>query len=662
MNIIEQLHRLITPKIIELVKHYTGDDESKGHLLTSIYGILGARLSDESAVNRVEALINKESDASDNGAKLLDALLQDENGNSQVSLLTSELAKEHGLPESTTNAILATATPLVLKEFRGLAGEGSISAYLKGKLEDFVEFLPSWATALLPMGLLAGIAGFAGSVAGGAKDAVTGLASGVGNLAGDVADGAKNATGAVVGATGAVVSGAKDVVTDLAGGVADGAKNATGAVVGATGAVVGATGAVVAGVASGAKDAVGSVASGAKDAVGSVASGAKDAVGSVASGVGSVASSVGQGVSETAKQGGGFLKSLLPIIGLIILAGLAWLLLRSCQDKPAPVAKPTTETSATTKEAPASVAPADAKPATFSFATNDKGDAIYSCQGQAGGEGVFASIRTALSGVFGADKCEFNTSKEHADSLPVAEHLPAIFGLMKGVPNASLNVTDKTIRLNSTDPVALQKLIDGVKGVVGGDYVVEAEPQIDPVAAVSTSLETAKTALEGLGDTSTAEDVVKALNLQIINFATASHAIPDENKAILDIAVARLAKLPEAHLKITGHTDSQGNHASNKKLSERRANAVREYLVSKGVPSTQIEVFGASSDEPVASNATEQGRFQNRRIEFTLVEKDGTVTAIGNADNSKAVANAENAEAKPEANAEAQPQAPAESK
>lgn len=640
MNIIEQLHRLITPKVLELVKHYTGDDESKGHLLTSIYGILGARLSDESAVSRVEALINKESDASDNGAKLLDALLQDENGNSQVSLLTSELAKEHGLPESTTNVVLATATPLVLKEFRGFAGDGSISAYLKGKLEDFVEFLPSWATALLPMGLFAGIAGFAGSVAGGAKDAVTGLASGVGNLAGDVADGAKNATSAVVGATGAVVSGAKDAVTGLASDVADGAKSATGAVVGATGAVV----------------------SGAKDAVGSVASGAKDAVGSVASGVGSVASSVGHGVSETAKQGGGFLKSLLPIIGLIILAGLAWLLLRSCQDKPAPVAKPA-DTSATTKEAPASVTPVDAKPATFSFATNDKGDAIYSCQGQAGAEGVFASIRTALSGIFGtADKCELNVSKEHADTLPVAEHLPAIFGLMKGVPNASFNVTDKTIRLNSTDPDALQKLIDGVKGVVGGDYVVEAEPKIDTAQAVSTSLESAKTALEGLGETSTAEDVVKALNMQIINFATASHAVPDANKEILDKAATKLASLADARLKITGHTDSQGNHASNKKLSERRANAVREYLVSKGVPAERLEVFGASSDEPVASNATEQGRFQNRRIEFTLVEKDGTVTAIGNADNSKAVANAKNTETKPEANAEAKPEASAQSK
>lgn len=591
MNIIEQLHKLITPKVLDLVKHYTGDDESKGHLLTSIYGILGARLSDSSAVERVESLIAKEAEASDNGAKLLDALLQDDKGNSQVSLLTSELAKEHDLPESTTSAVLATATPLVIKEFKGLAGDGSISAYLKGKLEDLAGFLPSWATALLPAGLLAGVAGFAGSVAGGAKDAVSGLASGV-------ADGAKNATGAVV-------SGAKEV-----------------------------------------------------------ASGAKDAVGSVASSASSVASNVGHEVAETAKKGGGFLKSLLPIIGLLILAGLIWLLLRSCQDTTTPVAKPVVNSSGTTaQEAQASTAPADAKPATLSFATDETGNAIYTCKGQAGGEGVFASIRTALAGVFGADKCKLNTSAEHADTLPVAEHLPAIFGLMKGVPNASLNISDKEIHLNSTDPEALKKLIDGVKGVVGADYVVDAEPQLDATTAVNTSLESAKTALDGLNDTATAEDVIKALNMQIINFATASHAVPDANKAILDTAATKLASLPDARLKITGHTDSQGNHAANQKLSERRANAVREYLVSKGVPAERLEVFGASSDEPVASNATEQGRFQNRRIEFTLIEEDGTVTSVGNASNSQAVADAQTkSEDKADDATEAKADAPTENK
>lgn len=555
MNIIEQLHQLITPKVLELVKHHTGDDESKRQLLTSVYGILGARLSDESAVERVESLMKNDADASHDGKKLLDTLLQDEHGKSQVPLLTGELAKEYHLPESTTSATLTTATPLVLEQFKGLAGTGSISAYLKDKLEDFVALLPSWATALLPMGLLAGIAGVAGSVASTAKDAVSDLATGASNLASNVADGAKGA------------------------------------------------------------------------------------VSSVASGVSSATSNVSHEVAETAKKGGGFLKSLLPIIGLIILAGLIWLLLRSCQDKPAPVAKPA-DTPAT-QEAPASVAPANAKPATFSLSTDEAGNAVYACQGQAGGEGVFASIRTALAGVFGAtDKCELNVSKEHADMLPVGEHLPAIFGLMKGVPNASLTVNDKNIRLNSTDPVALQKLIDGVKGIVPSDFVVEAEPQIDAQTAVTTSLESAKTALDSLTETATAEDVVEALNLQIINFATASHAVPDENKVILDTAAAKLTSLPKARLKITGHTDNKGNHAYNQKLSERRANAVREYLVSKGVPNEQIEIFGASSDEPVASNATEQGRFQNRRIEFTLIEKDGTITAVGNADNSQAVANA----------------------
>ena len=573
MSIIEQLHQLITPKILELTKQHAGEDENKRQLLTSIYGILGARLSDESAVERVESVINNEIDATNDGTKLLDTLLQDEQGKSQVPLMTYELAKEHNLSESTTATILATATPLVLEQFKGLAGDRSISVYLQDKLEDFVALLPNWATALLPMGLLAGIVGVAGS----AKDAVTGLATGATNLAGSVADGAKNTTDAVV-------------------------------------------------------------------------SGAKDTVGSVASGVSSVVSNASHGISDSAKKGGGFLKSLLPIIGLIILAGLVWLLLRGCQDKTTPVAKPTDNTSATTKEAPVSTTSTNTKPAIFSLATDETGKAVYTCQGQAGGESVFAFIRTALSSVFGAaDKCELNISKEHADTLLVGEHLPAIFELMKGVPNGSLSVDGKTIRLNSTDPAALQKLIDGVKGIVPSDFVVEAEPQIDAKTAVTTSLESAKTALDGLTETATAEDVIKALNIQIINFATSSHAVPDENKVILDTAATKLASLPDARLKITGHTDSQGNHASNKKLSERRANAVREYLVSKGVPAEQIEVFGASSDEPVASNATEQGRFQNRRIEFTLIEKDGTVTAVGNADNSQAVADTkptENAEQK----------------
>ena len=214
MNIIEQLHQNVTPKVLQLVQHYIGNDQNKTHLLTSIYGILGARLSDDATAERVETLLKTNPNALHNGAKVLDALLQDEHGNSQVALLTSELSKEHNLPQSTTDAILATAAPLVLNEVKYLAKDSSIASYLQGKWSEFSHILPSWTHALLPAGLLAGFAG----LASGASAKVGELAGGIGNFAGkaaaeaegladDVKDGAKAAGAAALGAAGAAAAG-----------------------------------------------------------------------------------------------------------------------------------------------------------------------------------------------------------------------------------------------------------------------------------------------------------------------------------------------------------------------------------------------------------------------------------------------------------------------
>jgi outer membrane protein OmpA-like peptidoglycan-associated protein len=72
---------------------------------------------------------------------------------------------------------------------------------------------------------------------------------------------------------------------------------------------------------------------------------------------------------------------------------------------------------------------------------------------------------------------------------------------------------------------------------------------------------------------------------------------------------------------IEGHTDSTGRHAYNVDLSNRRANAVRSYLAAKGVESRRIMARGLGPDFPVATNATEAGRQQNRRVEV-LVQND----------------------------------------
>ena len=739
MNIIEQLHQNVTPKVLQLVQHYIGNDQNKTHLLTSIYGILGARLSDDATAERVETLLKTNPNALHNGAKVLDALLQDEHGNSQVALLTSELSKEHNLPQSTTDAILATAAPLVLNEVKYLAKDSSIASYLQGKWSEFSHILPSWTHALLPAGLLAGFAG----LAGGASAKVGELAGGIGNFAGkaaaeaegladDVKDGAKAAGAAALGAAGAAaaglgalagkaLSGAGKLADNVKEGVKDGAdavvttaenltektldkvdttkenvkeafvadssttnkdqdksdvkddKSVAGAVIAGTAGAAVAAGALASQAAKDttkqAKDFGEKAVDTAKDTVEKVektvektATKMADSTKAAGTAAASLASNAAQNVShaaketkdavggalhETAKQGGGFLKSLLPIIGLVILGALLFLMLRSCQTTKQPVAAPVAKPVEST--APVAAA-ANLKPATLSIATDDKGNALYSCRSQAGSEGVFASIRTALAGVFGtAEKCDFETTKGFAEDLPVLDHLPKLAALLKGVPHASISIDGKTVRFNGTDEAVVSKLVNDAKGILPSDFVVEAEPKLNTTEAVANSIDTAKEAMQNLdAQDASASEVVQALNMQIINFATSSNAIPDANKEVLNLAAEKLASLPDAHLKITGHTDSQGNHAFNQKLSERRAAAVRDYLVSKGIASERIEIFGASSDEPVASNATEQGRFQNRRIEFTLIEKDGTITSVGNAENSKAVKDTKAEESKAE--------------
>lgn len=88
-----------------------------------------------------------------------------------------------------------------------------------------------------------------------------------------------------------------------------------------------------------------------------------------------------------------------------------------------------------------------------------------------------------------------------------------------------------------------------------------------------------------------------------------------EGKKSLDEAVAKLAGIDLEVIIATGHTDSIGTEAYNQKLSERRANAVKDYLVSKGVAGNKITTLGKGETQPVATNKTSDGRSKNRRVE-----------------------------------------------
>ncbi|MDZ7924803.1 MAG: OmpA family protein [Marinagarivorans sp.] len=103
-----------------------------------------------------------------------------------------------------------------------------------------------------------------------------------------------------------------------------------------------------------------------------------------------------------------------------------------------------------------------------------------------------------------------------------------------------------------------------------------------------------------------------------ITFETAKSDIRGDFYSVLDSVVLVLKEFKDNSILVTGHTDSVGNDASNQALSERRAFSVKNYLASAGVPSGRVQAIGYGERYPVASNDSEQGRGQNRRVELEL--------------------------------------------
>lgn len=93
-------------------------------------------------------------------------------------------------------------------------------------------------------------------------------------------------------------------------------------------------------------------------------------------------------------------------------------------------------------------------------------------------------------------------------------------------------------------------------------------------------------------------------------------------RSALDNFAQSLVQNPSSTVSIIGHTDSTGSAATNEPLSLQRADATRDYLVSRGVASNRFSIDGRGSREPVASNDTEAGRARNRRVEIFLGDRD----------------------------------------
>jgi len=118
------------------------------------------------------------------------------------------------------------------------------------------------------------------------------------------------------------------------------------------------------------------------------------------------------------------------------------------------------------------------------------------------------------------------------------------------------------------------------------------------------------------------EEVQKQLNeyARTILFDTGKSTLKSESVGVFVDIIRILNEYPNAKFTVEGHTDSVGSDALNQKLSEERANSVRDFLIKEGIATSRLTAVGYGEAKPIASNNTSSGRAQNRRVEINLVK------------------------------------------
>lgn len=302
--------------------------------------------------------------------------------------------------------------------------------------------------------------------------------------------------------------------------------------------------------------------------------------------------------------------SWLPILAIVILALLALFWFKSCSDKNK------------VEETAPPVQSAAAQPASLQLSTNEKGQ-LVSCQVYVNNSSYIDILQQQVKQIFNSPTgCGASDEASYHTEFIDQDALPSVLKLVQGTPNVALNWVGDQLSIQSLNPQDADRLAAEIKNLAKNMNIMVQKPA-DVSTTVNNSITDAQKALSSIDpDQVQALDVATALNMQIINFATTSSEIPEVNKSILDQAAALMQRAKQVELTVTGHTDATGNAEANKKLSQSRAQAVVDYLISKGVDPAQLQAVGMGQEKPVADNATEEGQFKNRRIEFEVLNKD----------------------------------------
>ncbi|MCL1973992.1 MAG: OmpA family protein [Bacteroidetes bacterium] len=153
----------------------------------------------------------------------------------------------------------------------------------------------------------------------------------------------------------------------------------------------------------------------------------------------------------------------------------------------------------------------------------------------------------------------------------------------------------------------------GIGAVVGGAAGAIIGNKMDKQKKELEAIENAK--VESIND---GEALMVTFESGIL-FATNSSTLSSTSRNALSQFASSLHANPDTEINIIGHTDNTGSDAINNPLSQDRANSVKNYLISNGVSGSRMSAAGVGSTQPIATNATVEGRTQNRRVEILIL-------------------------------------------
>jgi outer membrane protein OmpA-like peptidoglycan-associated protein/uncharacterized protein YidB (DUF937 family) len=288
---------------------------------------------------------------------------------------------------------------------------------------------------------------------------------------------------------------------------------------------------------------------------------------------------------------------IAPLVALLLLGGLGWYFFGNDTQSP--------QTAASQTAVPSRLA-----------LTNDDGVITYS--GTVHDEATRNKIVDALKSAYGETAIKGNIIVD-----PNAMPMPWLTNLRNGLDQLKMpgvNAVFDGSGLNLGGSISdgdRDRILSSLKSIFGiSGLTFAAEDRMS--SQVSSATNKAAAALAALGPGSRPADVLGILNKSIINFPSGSAEIPPMSLDLLREAAVPLKQLPSGSMvEIGGYTDNTGDASSNLQLSQRRAEAVRDALIKAGVNPGKLVAKGFGSVNPVASNDTPDGRFQNRRIEYS---------------------------------------------